>query len=428
MPGRPYRLRAGDEIQLRHTSPTPTSASSPTAPPPPCCTSTPTTNTPPSQLADGRTARFTRSQADEASVRLSYVQHPFPAQGHTSDTAHLIVAENATQEGSYVALTRARQNTHIHAPHPQPQGEQLTLEQPQDDPLTVLAEWMSRTEPEVASIRTPIAHEQHLYHQHTHEQHAENDPRRRLEDARRQLEHTRRVVASDPQTDRDHYRHALENIQHAFDDLQAHQRHADRLRAQYDALGPFARRGQPGRDLKTQLATATTTARQASENLDQLRRQANRHHQIIEAWEVAHPNAHDRLTTAERAFDRLVDQEARRRLQNPGQHLTRALGPQPETTRRQRPAWEHAALQIERYRAHYQIPPDDPRPLGPEPNPKNHRQRADRDTTTAILLTVAPRLQRPGRAPIPPQPNRPIPHLDPPPPPLHRDHGPGLGL
>ena len=181
--GRPYRLRAGDEIQLRHqlTHPDLGLLSNGT-------TATvlhvdPDHQHATLQLSDGRTARFTRSQADEASVRLSYVQHPFPAQGHTSDTAHLIVAENATQEGCYVALTRARQNTHIHAPHPQPQGEQLTLDQPQDDPLTVLAEWMSRTEPEVASIRTPIAHEQHLYHQHTHEQHAENDPRRRLEDA-----------------------------------------------------------------------------------------------------------------------------------------------------------------------------------------------------------------------------------------------------
>jgi hypothetical protein len=423
---RPYRLRAGDEIQLRHQLNHPelgpvTNGTTATV-----LAVDPHHQHATLQLADGRTARFTRPQADEASVRLSYVQHPFPAQGHTSDTAHLIVAENATHEGCYVALTRARQNTHIHAPHPQPQGEQLTLDQPHDDPLTVLAEWMSRTEPEAASIRTPIAHEQHLYHQHAHEQHAENDARRQLEDARRQLADARQVITSDPQADRDHYRHALENIQHALDDLQAHQRHADRLHAQYDALGPFARRGQHGRDLKTQLAAATTTARLAGENLDQLRRQAAHHRQIIEAWEVAHPNAHDRLTAAERAFGRLVDQEARRRLQNPGQHLSRALGPQPETARRQRPAWDHAALQIERYRARYQIPPDDPRPLGPEPNPKNRRQQADHDTIAATLLTTANRLQRPGRAPIPPQPQPPHPHLGYPP--LHRDHGPSLGL
>jgi hypothetical protein len=54
-------------------------------------------------------------QLDRADVRLAYVQHPFPAQGRTSDTAHLIVAERATQEGSYVGLTRARDRTMIYA-------------------------------------------------------------------------------------------------------------------------------------------------------------------------------------------------------------------------------------------------------------------------------------------------------------------------
>ncbi len=48
-------------------------------------------------------------------MRLAYVQHPFPAQGITTDTAHLIVSAHATREGTYVALTRAREETHLYA-------------------------------------------------------------------------------------------------------------------------------------------------------------------------------------------------------------------------------------------------------------------------------------------------------------------------
>ena len=88
-------------------------------------------------------------------MRLAYVQHPFPAQGQTSHTAHLIVSEHATQEGSYVGLTRARHTTTIHAVRRD--GEDADA-----DTLAQLAERMSRTEPEVPSISLPLAHEQRL--------------------------------------------------------------------------------------------------------------------------------------------------------------------------------------------------------------------------------------------------------------------------
>ena len=55
-----------------------------------------------------------REQAEQADLRLAYVQHPIPAQGVTQTPTHLIVAEHATAEGTYVALTRAREQTDIH--------------------------------------------------------------------------------------------------------------------------------------------------------------------------------------------------------------------------------------------------------------------------------------------------------------------------
>ena len=46
-----------------------------------------------------RKSRRTRERVRQADLRLAYVQHPVPAQGLTTDTTHLIVAEHATSEG-----------------------------------------------------------------------------------------------------------------------------------------------------------------------------------------------------------------------------------------------------------------------------------------------------------------------------------------
>ncbi len=153
VPGRPYRLHSGDQVQIRRTI----------------------DHAEHGPLRNGTTAEVTgidedthqlelalpgerqvaldSGQGARADLRLAYVQHPFPAQGHTTDTTHLIVAEHATQEGSYVALTRAREETHIYTgDHPAGQLEDT-------DRLQPLAERMARTEPDLPSIQVPLAHE-----------------------------------------------------------------------------------------------------------------------------------------------------------------------------------------------------------------------------------------------------------------------------
>jgi hypothetical protein len=120
--GRPYRLQSGDRIQLRASIPHPehgtirngTTATITTLDP------DPDADTAQLALGDDRQVTLTREQLDQAQARLAYVQHPFPAQGTTTDTAHLIIAERPTREGTYVALTRARQSSHIHASTAQP--------------------------------------------------------------------------------------------------------------------------------------------------------------------------------------------------------------------------------------------------------------------------------------------------------------------
>jgi hypothetical protein len=68
----------------------------------------------------------------------------------TADTTHLIIADHATAEGTYVALTRARQRTDIHVNEEMLQDSEL-------EPLERLAERVGRTEPEVPSIAVPVA-------------------------------------------------------------------------------------------------------------------------------------------------------------------------------------------------------------------------------------------------------------------------------
>ncbi len=104
------------------------------------------------RLDNDNVVRLTEQQIADVDLRLAYVQHPFPAQGQTTDTTHLIIGERATREGTYVGLTRARESTDIYAaeaPDPIPKSDRL-----QD-----LAQHMNRPEPDLPSIHTPLAHE-----------------------------------------------------------------------------------------------------------------------------------------------------------------------------------------------------------------------------------------------------------------------------
>jgi conjugative relaxase-like TrwC/TraI family protein len=617
--GRPYRLRPGDQIQLRHPIEHDQLGRLSNGTTGQVLDVAADHREATVRLDDGRRARLTQAQADQASVRLAYVQHPFPAQGQTADTTHLIVLEHATQEGCYVALTRARHATHIHAAHPHQELEQLELGQPTDqDPLLLLAEQMGRTEPELPSIRTPLAHEQHLAQQHAHEQqpaqqrsrepepdhepvserelperleqaHAElaearralsypaeherahqhalaaadraaqdhafrrrladqlrdeldslgpfarrgqrgrelpkyigvsdrlaaehhqtrqrlldeaghhqaiidrwqqqlpdarqrlataervldelkdqqarqrhqrltktlapapgpghghrhdtasrrdlqperepDDERERqlaerLEQARAELDDARRGLNSYPTGHERQHAYALENAARAAQARAVRQRHVDQLAQQLDALGPLARRGQPGRRLKEQIAGTTALIRHSQDDPARLRQDAEQHQAIIQQWERQHPDARQRLADAERAFDELADQQARQRLQHPGPHLTGSLGPAPGPGHRDHHTWQHAALAIERYRARYAIDPAEPTALGPEPEPTDHQQRDDREQAAIIALRARTNLGQRAHdlGPIEEQ-IRNTPHLGRQPPGLDRGHG-----
>ena len=152
IPGRPYAIHAGDEIQIRHTTPHPNPDHDPIRNGTHAHALHTNDETLRLQLDDGEQITLTAQQAADADVRLAYVQHPFPAQGQTTDTSHLLVADHATREGTYVALTRARQATSIYA---------ATIPEPGSDRLQTLADHVNRSEPDAPSIHTPIDRARH---------------------------------------------------------------------------------------------------------------------------------------------------------------------------------------------------------------------------------------------------------------------------
>ena len=150
IPGRPYEVHAGDAVQIRHTIQHPEHGALHNGTAARITDIGTDADALKIRLADGTELRLSEQLAVDADLRLAYVQHPFPAQGQTTDTTHFIVGEHATREGTYVSLTRAREITHVYAAN----TAALTLER---DRLQDLAEHMSRTEPDAPSIRIPLA-------------------------------------------------------------------------------------------------------------------------------------------------------------------------------------------------------------------------------------------------------------------------------
>jgi conjugative relaxase-like TrwC/TraI family protein len=151
IPGRPYQLHAGDEIQIRRTINHPDHGQLRNGTGATVTAVDAARHELELRLADGTRLQLDQDQVQQADLRLAYVQHPFPAQGHTTDTAHVIITGQVTREGTYVAITRAREQTHIY--------NTPTDMSPDADRLGLLAERVSQTEPEMPSISTPLAHE-----------------------------------------------------------------------------------------------------------------------------------------------------------------------------------------------------------------------------------------------------------------------------
>jgi conjugative relaxase-like TrwC/TraI family protein len=326
---RPYGLRSGDEVQIRH----------PVAHPDLGRVSNGTAGQVLDvaqdgqearlRLSDGREAVFPRELLDAAQTRLSYVQHPFPAQGVTVDSGHVIVGEHATAEGSYVALTRARMSTHLYATP----DRELAPDAGREAVVAALAERMGRTEPEMPSIALPLAHEQRVEAEHARETRPrpspppeEDQPKRsamrdEIAELRAERDRIAAALATYPADVEREIARLEEQAGQARGAAAGDRERAERSQDAYEQLGVLRRRGQDGRQLQDQAEQFTDRAQAWQAHGDQLHGQART---LVTgpgspaAWEQAHPEIREQLHAAETQLAAAVDQRTRERETQPG--------------------------------------------------------------------------------------------------------------
>jgi conjugative relaxase-like TrwC/TraI family protein len=347
--GRPYGLRAGDDIVVRAPIQHPDLGSVRNGVSGQVIAVDAAPGIATLRLSDGREAAFDRGTLDAGQVRLAYVSHPFPAQGRTTDTTHVIAGPLSTAEGCYVGLTRARERTHLYA-----SSEQLDLPEGREQAITVLAERLGHSEPDLPSIHVPLAHEQHVEHEHTRSTAPE---RTGIGQLRKRITLLRAQLDALP----------LSTLQE-LDELDSRARELselrDRVRGELDRLpAPSERRFARSEDPHIVDRTSLTSALNGSE--EQLERVLTQSGAL--ARQLGDPAAareeRDGLTstidTLTREHTQLRNQLADRELQGRPRWLRDALGERP-TTPAAANRWDDAARILARYRVAYEIPADTP--------------------------------------------------------------------
>jgi len=316
--GRPYGLRAGDEIVLRAASRHPQLGAVRNGTLGRVVDVADDEQRAILRLADGRHASWERDQLDAASARLAYVSHTFPAQGQTVDRAHVIAGEHADANGTYVALTRAREQTHLYASR-----ERLELEPGagRDAQVAAVAARMGRSEPEVASIAVPLAHEQRVAAEHARENEPASTPaagdqrpeRDGLAGLRAQRDRLRTIVDGYPaDTAREIAR--LKGRADSERELAGGDAwRAEHWQGVYEQLGVLRRHGQEGRQARERADQFAARAEDQQQHAEQLETQARAlagGPDGPRAWERAHPGVRERLYEAETGLAAAVDQRA----------------------------------------------------------------------------------------------------------------------
>jgi hypothetical protein len=298
----------------------------------------------------------------------------------------------STAEGSYVALTRAREHTHLYA-----SSDQLELPDRREQALAALADRLGRSEPDLPSIRVPLAHEQRVEREHVQLTLDFGDVGESYDDLRAKRDRLRAVVDSYPR-DAAHELGRLEGEVERFRASGEGWRvEAERYRGELASLGPLARRWKHATELSTQI--------QSSERRADVSREAERRAlaKLAEIqggpdsparWEAEHPGAREQLRAAEQALKDALERQADHAIANPGEHVMRVLGERPGHEQPvEREAWEQAARAIERYRITYDIDPAEPTALGSEPDRREARGEKHADWRSAGKQVVETREQ-----------------------------------
>jgi len=327
--GRPYELYAGDELVLRAASIHPQLGAVPNGTRGRVLDVAEDGQRATVALADGREASFERSELDGGSARLAYVSHTFPAQGQTVDRAHVIAGPHADANGTYVALTRARERTHLYASAERldEPAEESDADGGREQQLARLAEQLGRSEPEVASIAVALAHEQHAEREHAEQSSALPEPRGRereqydqacverdqalaeleqvrvwLEHARLQRDQTAAVMDGEPRDQRVALAYA--DAQRAGERARHAAARGEQLERERAEIGRLARLGERGRSLRAQLGVQRGWERDALAEQHRYSAEADARevklHEPRREWEARHPGARERHHAAER--------------------------------------------------------------------------------------------------------------------------------
>ena len=345
--GRPYGLRGGDDIVVRAPIQHPDLGSIRNGVSGHVLDVDAEAGTATLRLSDGREAVFDRATLDGGQVRLAYVSHPFPAQGRTTDTTHVIAGTLSTAEGSYVALTRAREHTQLYA-----SSEQLELPEGREQAIAALAERLGGSEPDLPSIRVPLAHEQRVEQEHARSTVPEGAGIGQL---REQITLLRAQLDELPLS-------ALQEL----DELDSRARELtelrDRVRGEFERL-PGSRERRFGRSEDPRIVDRVSLTSALNGTETRLERVLTQRETL--ARQLGDPAAareeRDGLTsmidTLTREHTQLRNQQADRELQTPPGWMREALGERP-TTPAAAHRWDDAARILARYRIAYEIPQD----------------------------------------------------------------------
>jgi hypothetical protein len=298
----------------------------------------------------------------------------------------------STAEGSYVALTRAREHTYLYA-----SSEQLELSESRAQAIAALAERLGRSEPDLPSIRIPLAHEQHVEREHVKLALDVDRASESVDALRAERDRLQAIVDTYPRDAADQIESLERDAERFRANGESWREEAERYRSELAALGPLARRGKHASELSTQMDSSERRAQVALEAGG--RAQAKLAEIKVgpdspARWEAEHPEAREQLREAEKAFTHAVEREADRAIANPGAHLTRVLGERPTHDQpAARETWERVARAVEAYRVTYDLDPVEQTALGGEPDHREARGQKHIDWRSAGKQVLEARAQ-----------------------------------
>ncbi len=323
--GRPYGLRSGDEIVMRAASTHPELGAVRNGTRGRVVDVADDGQHATVRLADGRQAGWDRSQLDAASARLGYVSHTWPAQGQTVDRAHVIAGEHADTNGTYVALTRARESTRLYASAERLDAgvEEEAAGRGREDRLGRLAQQLGREEVDAPSIAVSLAHEQAVRRELDRESEpvdvteSRRQPERdELAERRQERDRWRAVVGSYPTQTVGEIARLEAAVKQERRGAKGDAGRAGHWQGVYENLGVWGRRGQDGREARERAERFAAAAEEQDQRADQLERRAWALAQSPDgpgAWERAHPGARERLYEAETRLAASVKRTIRER-------------------------------------------------------------------------------------------------------------------